>query len=41
MDRAITDLPALVGGLLDLLAPYGEDLLRHTFRHNARRVCRI
>lgn len=41
MDKSIADLPELVGGLLQLLAPYGEDLLRGTFRDNARRVYRI
>lgn len=41
MDKPITDLPELVGGLLELLAPYGEDLLRGTFRDNAGRVYRI
>lgn len=41
MDKSITDLPELVGGLLQLLAPYGEDVLRGTFRDNARRVYRI
>jgi predicted TIM-barrel fold metal-dependent hydrolase len=38
MDRAITDYPSLVGGLVDLLAPRGEDLLRKVFRQNAQRV---
>lgn len=38
MDKSIADLPDLVGGLLDLLAPYGEDVLRGTFRDNALRV---
>jgi L-fuconolactonase len=41
MDKSITDLPDVVGGLLDLLAPYGEDVLRGTFRDNARRVYRL
>jgi predicted TIM-barrel fold metal-dependent hydrolase len=40
MDKSITDLPALVGALLDLLAPYGAEVLRGTFRDNARRVYR-
>lgn len=38
MDRAITDYPSLVGGLVDLLAPRGEELLRKVFRENAQRV---
>jgi L-fuconolactonase len=41
MDKSIADLPEVVGGLLDLLAPYGEDVLRGTFRDNARRVYRL
>lgn len=41
MDKSIADLPDLVGGLLDLLAPYGEDVLRGTFRDNARRIYRF
>ena len=41
MDKSIADLPDVVGGLLDLLAPYGEDVLRGAFRDNARRVYRI
>jgi L-fuconolactonase len=38
MDRAITDYPSLVGALVDLLAPRGDDLLRKVFRENAQRV---
>ena len=41
MDKSIADLPDLVGALLDLLAPYGEDVLRGTFHDNARRVYRL
>jgi L-fuconolactonase len=41
MDKSIADLPDVVGGLLDLLAPHGEDVLRGTFRDNARRVYRL
>jgi L-fuconolactonase len=41
MDKPIADLPVVVGGLLDLLAPYGEEVLRGTFRDNARRVYRL
>jgi predicted TIM-barrel fold metal-dependent hydrolase len=41
MDKSIADLPELVAGLLELLAPYGEDVLRGTFRDNARRVYRL
>jgi predicted TIM-barrel fold metal-dependent hydrolase len=38
MDRAITDYPSLVGALVDLLAPRGDELLRKVFRENAQRV---
>jgi L-fuconolactonase len=41
MDRAITDYPSLVGGLVDLLADRGDDLLRKVFRENAQRVYRF
>jgi L-fuconolactonase len=41
MDKSIVDLPDVVGALLDLLAPYGADVLRGTFRDNARRVYRL
>lgn len=41
MDKSMTDLPDVVGALLDLLAPYGEDVLRGTFRDNARRIYHI
>jgi predicted TIM-barrel fold metal-dependent hydrolase len=41
MDKSIVDLPDVVGALLDLLAPYGDDVLRGTFRDNARRVYRL
>jgi predicted TIM-barrel fold metal-dependent hydrolase len=41
MDKSIADLPEVVGALLDLLAPFGEDVLRGTFRDNARRVYRL
>lgn len=41
MDKSIVALPNAVGALLDLLAPYGEEVLRGTFRDNARRVYRL
>lgn len=41
MDKSIASLPDVVGALLDLLSPYGEDVLRGSFRDNARRVYRI
>lgn len=41
MDRSITDYPSAVGGLTDLLAPRGDELLRKVFRENAQRVYRV
>lgn len=41
MDKSITDLPEVVAALLELLAPFGADVLRGTFRDNAVRVYRI
>ncbi|HYG92535.1 MAG TPA: amidohydrolase family protein [Nocardioides sp.] len=40
MDKSVTTYPVVVGALVDLLAPYGEDALRKAFRDNARRVYR-
>lgn len=38
MDKAISDYPDVVGALVDLLAPRGDDLLRKVFRDNGLRV---
>ena len=38
MDKAVTTYAELVGAYVDLLAPYGADLLRKVFRDNAVRV---
>ena len=41
MDRAIADYPGLVGALVDILAPSGEELLRKVFRDNAQKVYKL
>jgi L-fuconolactonase len=41
MDKAICDYPTVVGALVDLLAPSGEQMLRNVFRDNAERVYRL
>jgi predicted TIM-barrel fold metal-dependent hydrolase len=38
MDKALTSYAVVVGALVDLLAPRGDDLLRKVFRDNALRV---
>lgn len=38
MDKAVTGYGTVVGALVDLLAPRGEDVLRKAFRENAERV---
>ena len=38
MDKALASYEAVVGALVDLLAPRGDELLRKVFRANARRV---
>ena len=39
--RPNASMATIVGTQLDVLAPYGEDLLRKVFRDNARRVYSI
>ncbi|GAA3802513.1 amidohydrolase family protein [Nocardioides panacisoli] len=41
MDKSITTYPAIVGALVDLLAPRGPDLLRKVFRDNAIATYRL
>ena len=41
MDKSVTDYGAVVGALVDVLAPRGEDVLRGVFRTNAERVYRL
>lgn len=41
MDKSVTDYGAVVGALVDVLAPRGEDVLRGVFRSNAERVYRL
>jgi predicted TIM-barrel fold metal-dependent hydrolase len=38
MDKSIASYGTLVGALADLLAPYGDDVLRKVFRENAQVV---
>jgi predicted TIM-barrel fold metal-dependent hydrolase len=38
MDKSNAAYPVIVGALADLLAPYGETLLRKVFRDNARSI---
>lgn len=38
MDKATVDYVSLVGAMVDILAPRGEELLRKVFRENAQRV---
>jgi predicted TIM-barrel fold metal-dependent hydrolase len=41
MDKALATYPVVVGALLDILAPRGDDLLRKVFRENAERIYRL
>lgn len=41
MDKSITSYGTIVGALVDLLAPYGPDLLRKVFRDNAKAVYKL
>ena len=41
MDKSVASYGAVVGALVDLLAPGGPDLLRKVFRDNARAVYRL
>ena len=41
MDKAITDYVTIVGALVDLLAPRGDDLLAKVFRGNAERIYQL
>jgi predicted TIM-barrel fold metal-dependent hydrolase len=41
MDKAIASYGVVVGALADLLAPYGPDVLRKTFRDNAKVTYRL